>query len=252
MIKEITSINNPTIVEFIKLKDKKYREEHKQFIIEGYHLVEEASKSHLLKCVLSTNEEDLSKYNNIDCYKVNSLIINKLSSTVNPQPIIGIVSFIDKQMDILNNSKNVVILDNINDPGNMGTIIRTSAALGYDTILLSKDCVDIYNEKVIRASQGSLFKLNIVINDLEESINILKKNNIMILATSLNASVPLNEISKLDKFAIIFGNEAHGVRDNILKLSDKNIIIPMKQDVESLNVSVAAGIVMYELKNTLR
>ena len=141
----------------------------------------------------------------------------------------------------------LVILDEINDPGNLGTIIRTTAALGYDGIILSKNTVDLYNDKVLRSTQGVLFKIPIFIDVLEEIIPILKRNGVKCIGTSLKKSVTLDKVKKTNKFAICLGNEARGVSDNVLNLMDQNIRIEMKNDVESLNVSIAGSIIMYEL-----
>ena len=135
--------------------------------------------------------------------------------------------------DIMKNKKvKILMLDNVNDPGNLGTIIRTAAGLGMSCIIMSEDTVDIYNDKVLRSTQGSLYKLPIIKTDLEKAIKLLKNNKFICYGTSLkNAKA---------------GNEANGVRDNILSLTDYNIVLPMKHNVESLNVSVAASIIMYE------
>lgn len=248
---KITSVNNEKVKYFNSLLDKKIRNKEKLFLIEGYHLLEEAAKTSALKAVISSNDQDLLKFKNVQKYLVTDAIIDKLSNTKTPQKILGVVMTLNSTVsDLLNilSKKDVklVLLDEINDPGNLGTIIRTTAALGYDAIIMSKNTVDLYNDKVIRATQGVLFKIPIFIDNLNEIIPILKKNKVKCFGTSLKKSVLLEQTDRISRFAICFGNEARGVREDILQLMDQNIRIEMKNDVESLNVSVAASIIMYE------
>lgn len=241
----IESVNNQKIIELKKLQDKKNRYLQKRFIVEGYHLVEEAVHHNLLDYILTINEDDFNKYHT-DGYLVNQKIIDKLSTTTSSQGIIGIVKMPDDTYNI-NNYQKIVLLDNINDPGNLGTIIRTSAALGIDAVITSLDTVDIYNEKVIRATQGSIFKIPVIRCDLLEVIKSLKENNIKVLATSLNTKNEIKDISNLDSFAVVFGNEANGVREEVFNLVDETFKINMYNDVESLNVAIACAICIYHL-----
>lgn len=246
----ITSVNNEKIKYFLSLKDKKTRYKEKKFLIEGYHLVEEAKKTSLLEAIITNDENNFKDYPNVDKYLVSLSIIEKISSTKNPQNILGIVKMQeDNLLNIKLNSKcKIVLLDDINDPGNLGTIIRTAAALNYDAIIMSNNTVDLYNEKVLRSTQGVIFKIPLIKMDLELAIDILRKLQIKCFGSSLNNAKNLEQIKKPDKFAICFGNEARGVNPNILARMDENIKIPMCKDVESLNVSVASGIIMYYLK----
>ena len=249
-IKEITSITNPHIVELSKLNTKKNRLEAGCFIVEGKHLVEEANKHKVLKEVLISDESyiDLSKIN-ATIIKVTDQIIKKLSTTKNPQPVLGVCEIIAKQ-----NIKELAskasfkgcMLDGINDPGNLGTLIRTAASLGYDAVIASKDSVDYYNEKTIRASQGAIFKIPLISTDLVPLIKEFKKNDILVYGTSLKRSVSIYDVKKPDKLCLVFGNEARGISDEVLDVTSKNIILPMKKDVESLNVTIASSIIMYE------
>lgn len=242
-MREINSTNNEYIKYLFKLKEKKYRILEDKFLIEGYHLVEEAYKANNLIEILVTSTDNIV-YKDIEITKVNSQIIEKLSSTLNPQNIIGVCK-INKSKSFQGNK--FLLLDNINDPGNMGTLIRSALGFGIDTIVLSKNCVDIYNEKVLRATQGALFKTNIVIDELEKIIEDLKEKDVKIIGTSLNADYELKKLPKYEKFAIILGNEANGVREEILNLTDVNVKIEMNPQLESLNVSVAGSIMMYYL-----
>ncbi len=248
----ITSTSNETIKYFISLNDKKTRMNAKRFIVEGYHLVNEASKTNLLEAIISTDEKELKKINNVKRYLVNDAIINKIATTKNPQNILGIVKMLDHNITnllpiIKGNKTKLVMLDDVNDPGNLGTIIRTAAGLGYDGIIMSPNTVDLYNEKVIRSTQGVMFKIPIIKENLQEVIKLLKKEKVFCIGTALTNAKDVKHITKKDKFAICLGNEAKGISKEVLDNMDENVKIAMKNDVESLNVSIAAGIIMYEM-----
>lgn len=242
-MKNITSVNNPYIKELGLLKNKKNRILENKYIVEGYHLVEEAYKSCQLLQVLTTDEKSKFK---VDTILVTDAIIQKLSSTKEPQGIIGIVEI---KKPTWNSYSKYLILDDVNDPGNLGTIIRSSAALGIEAIIVSPDTVDEYNDKVLRATQGAIFKIPIFRMNLEEAICKLKQDNVKIIATALKDSKDLTNIDKPNKFGVILGNEARGVKEEHLKLADEIVRIEMKNDVESLNVAMSAGIIMYYLLN---
>lgn len=248
----ITSTSNETIKYFISLNDKKTRMNAKRFIVEGYHLVNEASKTNLLEAVISSDEKELKKINNVKRYLVNDAIINKIATTKNPQNILGIVKMLDHNITnllpiIKGNKTKLIMLDDVNDPGNLGTIIRTAAGLGYDGIIMSPNTVDLYNEKVIRSTQGVMFKIPIIKANLQEVIKLLKKEKVFCIGTALTNAKDVKHITKKDKFAICLGNEAKGISKEVLDNMDENVRIAMKNDVESLNVSIAAGIIMYEM-----
>lgn len=224
----------------------------KRFIVEGYHLVNEASKTNLLEAIISTDEKELKKINNVKRYLVNDAIINKIATTKNPQNILGIVKMLDHNITnlvpiIKENKTKLIMLDDVNDPGNLGTIIRTAAGLGYDGIIMSPNTVDLYNEKVIRSTQGVMFKIPIIKANLQEVIKLLKKEKVFCIGTALTNAKDVKHITKKDKFAICLGNEAKGISKEVLDNMDENVKIAMKNDVESLNVSIAAGIIMYEM-----
>lgn len=248
----ITSTSNETIKYFISLNDKKTRMNAKRFIVEGYHLVNEASKTNLLEAVISSDEKELKKINNVKRYLVNDAIINKIATTKNPQNILGIVKMLDHNITnllpiIKGNKTKLIMLDDVNDPGNLGTIIRTAAGLGYDGIIMSPNTVDLYNEKVIRSTQGVMFKIPIIKANLQEVIKLLKKEKVFCIGTALTNAKDVKHITKKDKFAICLGNEAKGISKEVLDNMDENVKIAMNNDVESLNVSIAAGIIMYEM-----
>lgn len=245
-MKEITSINNEYIKSLMKLKEKKYRAEQKKFLIEGYHLVNEAYNSHCLEAILVTDEKIHNQYKDIDAIKVNSNILKKLSFTTSPQEIVGICSC--KSDNGIRGSK-ILLLDNVNDPGNLGTLIRTGLGFNIDTIILGLDCVDLYNDKVIRATQGAIFKINIITQDLNESIQYLKSNNIPVIGTSLQSSIDLKNSNITNKYGLLLGNEAQGVKKELLKQTDMNVKIITNPALESLNVAVAGSIIMYYFNN---
>lgn len=245
-MKEITSINNEYIKSLLKLKEKKYRTEQKKFLIEGFHLVNEAYNAHCLETILVIDENVYNQYDGVEVIKVNSNVLKKLSSTTSPQEIIGVCGY--KSSNVIKGDK-ILLLDNINDPGNLGTLIRSGLGFNIDTILLGLDCVDLYNDKVIRATQGAIFKINIVIKDIKESINYLKNNNnnIPIIGTSLQSSIDLRSIEIKNQYALILGNEAQGVKKELLKETNINVKIITNPALESLNVAVAGSIIMYYL-----
>lgn len=237
----ITSINNQTIKELDKLKQKKYRDLEQRFLIEGEHLVEEAEKSGVLeKIILLENSE---YHSNLEKIYVSKNVMKKLSSLDTPPNIIGVCKMLSRK----ELGKKVLLLDDIQDPGNLGTIIRSSVAFNVDSIVMSLNTVDLYNPKVIRSTQGMIFKINLIKDDLGQVIEKLKSKNIPIYTTNVNGGENIKNINSTDSYGLIMGNEGNGVKDEISTLADRKIYIPMNSKVESLNVSVAASILLYEL-----
>ena len=236
-----SSISNDKIKYIKKLNEKKYRDLEGLFLIEGEHLVLEAYKNKCLKTLIV--EENNSFSLDIDTMKVTSNVLKYISKLDSYPKIMG-VCYKKKELEIGNK---VLILDGVQDPGNLGTIIRTAVAFNIDTIILGQDCVDLYNSKVIRSTQGMLFNINILVKNLFEEIQKLKELNYKIMVTNLNGGKDIKTIEKNDKFAIIVGNEGQGVKKDIIDLSDESIYINMNSKCESLNVAVATGIILYEL-----
>jgi len=174
---------------------------------------------------------------------VNEKIKNSISQTESPQGIFAVVKM--KKFSIEFRDKRFVILDRIQDPGNLGTIIRTSDAAGFNTIILDKGSVDPFNPKVVRSSQGSLFHLKIINFDIKRIIEELKDRGVKILGTSPKGDKIYTDVNIRDRLAIVFGNEAKGIRDEILSMCDETIRIPIYGRAESLNVSVSSGIILY-------
>ena len=237
----ITSKDNNRIKEVRKLLTKKYSLEKGLFVIEGENLIEEAIKKNLL-VELYVLEGQSCKYN--FSYDYVTLDVMKSISDLKSTPRLLGVSKINNNKDI---GHKILILDNIQDPGNAGTIIRSSVAFDIDTVIFSKDSVSPYNEKVLRSTGGMIFNTNIIIGELKEIISKIKEKNIKVIGTSLRKSKSLEELEKMEEFAIIFGNEGNGVREEILSMCDEIIRIDMNPACESLNVGVSASIVLYHL-----
>ena len=243
MIINISSKQNTKIKEIGKLiSDNSYRKERKEFVIEGFHLLEMALEDRLVKAIFS-----LEPVKNIDekitNYIVSEDILKKISTQKNPQGVVAICSM-RKEKEISHN--NVLYLDGVSDPGNLGTLLRTALAFSFKDVILSKGSVSLYNEKTISSSQGAIFRLNIISGDEQNLIN-LKEKGYKILATEIKGSVELKNIKKSDKQVLILGNEAHGVNEKILNLADERIRIDINE-IESLNVAICGAIMMHYLR----
>ncbi|MGE5455732.1 MAG: TrmH family RNA methyltransferase [Ignavibacteriales bacterium] len=236
-----TSIDNKKIKEIKKLQTKKFRDEQNLFFIESEHLVLEAYKTGYLKELIL--EENTNFSLDIETMYVSSNVKKYLSELESPSSVMGLCE--KKSSDVISN--HILIIDGVQDPGNLGTIIRSAVAFNIDTIILSNDTVDLYNSKVIRASQGMLFHTNIVSRDLLTEIPKLKGLGYEILGTRVDGGTDIKEMKLNDKWAIIMGNEGNGVKKEILDLCDKYLYIKMNKNTESLNVGVATSIILYEL-----
>ncbi len=237
----ITSLENNKIKKYLKLKQKKYRDEEKLFLVEGEHLVEEAYKENLLFDLLVLEEFNY-KIEFPYTFVTNS-IMKKLSDMDSLPKVIGIVKM-NEEREVFGNR--ILLLDDVRDPGNLGTIIRSSVAFHITDIILSQGSVDLYNNKVIRSSQGMIYKVNIIRRDLKEIILKLKEEGYLILGTDVCDGEDVSTIVT-NKYALVMGNEGQGVSSKIKELCDKNIYIEMSDDCESLNVGVATSIIIYEL-----
>lgn len=246
----ITSEKNEFIKDVKKLADKKYRYEKRLFFVEGKNSVFEALKSgfeivHLLV------SEDFNIDFQIEKEKivfVDEKVFKKISDTVAPQMIMAVIKMPKWEVnDIIKEGGFYVILDEVQDPGNVGTIIRSADAFNVDGIFAINNTVDIYNPKVLRSTMGSIFHLPVV-NDVELSklFDVLKKNGIRILSTSLKAEKYIYDFDISKNVALIFGNESRGVNSDLDEFVDDSFKIPMDGMAESLNVSVAASICLYE------
>ena len=236
----VSSLQNEKIKNLSKLLQKKYRDEENKFLVEGDHLVEEAKKSGLLLEVIKC-EDVLDDYD-VPTTIVTYDVIKRLSNTINPQRIIGVVKKIEEK----ELGDRILLLDEIQDPGNLGTIIRSSLAFNIDSIVLSNNSVDVYNDKVIRSSEGMFFHINIVRKDLKELIAELHNKGYKVYGTKVDGGTLVDKIEKTDRYALVMGNEGNGVKEDILDLCDEFVYIDMNSKVESLNVGVATSIILYE------
>ena len=252
----ITSKDNEQVKKIKRLKEKKYRNEYNEYIVEGIKLVKEAiSEKTEIKtivvcdgCDMQTNFDSKILYEiaKLNCITVSEKIFKEISEVENPQGILAVIAQKDKKTKIDYSQDILVILDNIQDPGNLGTILRTVDSVGLDQIIVSKGTVDAFSSKVIRSSMGAIFRVNIIESDnIIEKIKEIKKHKYEVVGTSLNAEESLYDI-KFKKKAIVIGNEANGVEQKVLEQADKLIKIPMLGKTESLNASVATGIILYE------
>ena len=229
------------IKEIKKLQTKKYRDLQNIFFIESEHLVLEAYKTGCLKQLILEEKQEFSL--DIDTIYISYNVKKYLSELESPSSIMGLCE--KNNNDIIGD--HILIIDGVQDPGNLGTIIRSAVAFNVDTIILSNDTVDLYNAKVIRASQGMLFHVNIISRDLLDEIPKLKELGYEILATRVTDGVDIKKIKLKDKWAIIMGNEGNGVSKEVQDLCDKYLYINMNNKTESLNVGVATSIILYEL-----
>lgn len=229
----IESVNNERIKRYAKLQQKKYRDLEGLFIVEGDHLVEEAKKNNLLVDTFSLDGSEGTQ--------VSESVMRKLSSLSTAPNVLGIV----KKRESKEIVGNILILDGIQDPGNLGTIIRSAVAFNIDTIIASSDTVDVCNQKTIRSSEGMIFNINYIVADLEEILPSL--NEYDIYTTNVVNGEDIRTIDVTKKYAIIMGNEGAGVRKNIATLANKTLYIPISEKCESLNVAIATSIILYEL-----
>ena len=259
----ITSKDNETVKMLKKLRDKKYRDQENCYIIEGIKLIKEAILENTeIKLVVicddckQDNEFDselkyeIAKY---ECIYVNEKIFLSITNVVNPQGIMAVVEKKNNSDSIDFNDELILVLDDIQDPGNMGTILRTADSLNLKQIIVSKGSADVYNPKVVRSTMGAIFRINIIeSDDLVKTVKEIKKHKVKIITTSLQTDKSMYDVS-YDKTAIVIGNEANGVSKEILDLADEKVKIPMLGKTESLNASVATAVILYEaMRNKLK
>lgn len=250
-VKYIESLKNPQVKQWKKLLTKKEREKTNTYIVEGLHLVEESLKNKEIIVELIFSEEVEIPHNwdvsNLSITKITSEISKAISDTETTQGVFAICKILQpSKVQLKENS--FLLIDAVQDPGNMGTIIRTADAAGIDSIIIGEGSVDLYNPKVLRSAQGSHFHINVINGPLEEWIQRFNQERIPVYGTSLENGVPYKQIQPNSSFALIVGNEGNGVSKKLLSLTKKNLYIPIRGKAESLNVAVAAGILMYYLK----
>ena len=255
-MKVISSKDNEFIKHIKKLKDKKYRDMSKEFIIEGIKLIKEAIEEKVLIkqiviCENCQNEEiipkelmyEIAKY---ECVYVTENIFKTISSVNTPQGILAVIGKNVGETEIDYSQDIIVALDDIQDPGNLGTILRTVDSLNLNQILVSKGTTDCYNPKVVRSTMGAIFRVKIIeCEDLEKTLKEIKKHKFELVITSLQTEESIYNID-YNKKVIVIGNEANGVEQQIQDIADIKVKIPMLGKTESLNASVATGVILYE------
>ncbi len=252
----ITSKDNEVIKSIRKLKEKKYRDINHEYIIEGLRMLKEAiienAKIKLIVvceeclqdgCIDNKLKYEIAKY---DCIYVNKKVFTMLTDVQNPQGLLAVIEKQSKEENIDYKQEVIVALDGIQDPGNLGTILRTIDSVGLNQVIVSNKTADSYNPKVVRSTMGAIFRVNIIETDnLLNTLKNAKKHHYKVMATSLDTDDSIYEID-YNKKVIVIGNEANGVSKEILDYADEKIKIPMLGKTESLNASVATGIVLYE------
>lgn len=237
----ITSLNNDKVKELVKLKDKKYRDKTGLFFVEGRDIVLEAYKNSVIKELYVIDGTDVD----IDVpYTYVSIDVMKKISDMESISEYYAVCYKKIEESVGNR---IIMLDGIQDPGNLGTIIRSAVAFNFDTVVLSRECVDLYNPKVIRSTKGMLFNMNICCKNLEEFIPTL--DDYVVYGTDVVNGNNIRDIDISSKISLVIGNEGRGISDKVKKLCNKFIYIDMNDMCESLNASVAASILMYEVNN---
>lgn len=255
-MQSISSKENELIKHIRKLKDKKERDISNEYVIEGIKLLQEAIQENVnIKQIIICDDcektesipkdlmYEIAKY---DCIYVTRKIFKYISEVQEPQGILAVIEKNNSNGEIDYTQDIVVALDDVQDPGNLGTILRTVDSIGLTQILVSKGTADCYNPKVVRSTMGAIFRIKIIeCEDLEKSLKEIKKHKFKVVVTSLQTENSIYDIS-YNKKIIVIGNEAKGVEPNIQTMADEKVKIPMLGKTESLNASVAAGIVLYE------
>ena len=252
----ISSKDNEFIKHVKKLKDKKYRDINQEFVIEGIKLIREAIEENadikqIVICDNCLNSDvipkelmyEIAKY---ECVYVTEKIFSTITDVNTPQGILAIIGRNSTENEIDYNQDMIVALDDIQDPGNLGTILRTVDSVGLNQILVSKGTADCYNPKVVRSTMGAIFRVKIIeCDNLAKTLQEARNHQYKVIVTSLQTENSVYDI-KYNKKVVVIGNEANGVSDEIQNLADEKIKIPMLGKTESLNASVATGIVLYE------
>ncbi len=243
---------------YSSLKLKKYRKAEGKFIAEGKRLTEELLKSNYkIETVLCTSDfqkqniEFLKNFKNIPCEIISAKALRKISTVENPQGIVAVAN-IPKKISNLPEGNLIVALDNISEPGNLGTILRTSEWFGVRTALVGEDCADVYNPKTLRASMGALFHLNLAVLPLAKELKKLKGEGWKIFATDMNGKNIYTLENIPSETVVVFSNEANGLSEQIRKIADEIITIPKYGKVESLNVGAAAAVIISEIGKAFR
>lgn len=247
-MKRIESLSNSLVKYWKKLATtRKERDQSGEFLVEGFHLVEEALQgTDVLNLIVREGVEIPATWNvdNIYMVEVTAAIAAELAETERTQGIFAHCKQPD--FEVKSSWKKFLLIDAVQDPGNVGTMIRTADAAGMDAVILGKGSADPFNPKTMRSTQGSIFHLPVLRGELIDWVEQLQERDIPIYGTALDAtSVVYNQVQKTPSFAVIMGNEGSGISKELLTKTTKNVIIPIMGGAESLNVAVATGIVLY-------
>lgn len=252
-MKRIESTQNALVKHWKKIATtRKERDKTGEYLVEGFHLVEEAlkNKNQVIQLIVREGVELPTTWSldQLIIVEVTEAISKQLAETEQSQGVFAHC----KQQELQGSQsewKKYLLVDAVQDPGNIGTMIRTADAAGIDAVILGKGCADAYNPKTLRSAQGSHFHIPIVRGDLDEWISRLKDENIPVYGTALERAVPFTEVETNGSFALIVGNEGSGINEQLLQKTDQNLIVPIYGQAESLNVAVATGILLYQLVN---
>lgn len=239
----IDSLTNAQVKRWVTLHTVKGRAEHGTFLVEGEHLVEEAVKTGWAKKLLIREGYD-NPYPSLDAVHLSTPVFRKVSQLESLGWVMAECAL--PQNTPLSGTR-FLVADRIQDPGNLGTILRIAVAFGFDQVLCSLDCVDLTNEKVIRSTQGALFHLPVIRGDLIALIEALKAQGITIYATAADGALALSDVKPHDRVALVVGNEGTGISLAVMDRADHRLRIEMSA-FESLNVAIAAGITAYHFR----
>lgn len=253
---ELTGLQNPVVKAAAELKQKKYRTQNGLYLAEGLRTAEEAVAYKAVETLFYVATDDdrtmrlleEAAMQNIKLVCVNENVMKKIADTETPQGIIAVCKMRQPKLEpLLASGKMLLVLDRVGDPGNIGTMLRTADAAGIGGLVLLKGCADIYAPKTVRSSMGSLFHIPVLSGVSEqEFVSAAKKAGYDLLVTCLDGADNLYKADLSGRIAFVMGNEAGGVSETLLEKADKRVYIPMAGRAESLNVAMAAGIVMFE------
>ncbi len=239
-MEEIRSLQNEQVKRWAKLHQKKERDRQGRFLIEGEHLLQEAAGEGIIETVISIEPRDEAARTVL----VTRPVMDKIAGSVSGTSVMAVCRMMEKE---IRSCQRVLLLDCVQDPGNLGTLIRSAVSFRFDAVVLSEDCCDLYNDKTIRATQGALFHIPVVRMDMAAAVAMLKEKGVRIYALAPAASDPMRQMKEEEKMGFILGNEGNGIRKEILESADARVRIEMN-GFESLNVAVAGGIIMYRFQ----
>lgn len=243
----LTSLQNAKVKNWKKLHKRKYRNQTSTFLVEGFHLVEEVMKSGwTVKELIVREETEVTLPDDIPYTIVSRDVFAAVAETETPQ---GIAAVVAKEDYTFTPGSLTLMLDAVQDPGNIGTLIRTADAAGFDQVIVGTGSVDIFNDKVIRASQGSLFHLPVLTGDLTDYVGGLKDQGVEIWASTLENAASYKELPIPEKAALVVGNEGSGISEELVEAADQQVYIPIYGQAESLNAAIAGAVLMYHLKS---